>query len=415
MTTTRSRSWLLLPATAASVGLLLSGCVENNPSSADGGSGAIAVTSTDDSCDVATTETTSGSISFDVTNEGSQVTEFYLMADDGLQIIGEVENIAPGTSRSLTATVQPGSYKTLCKPGMIGAGVGEGTFTVTGDRVEITGDDAEQKQLAVDQYAAFVKDQVAQLLPATQTFVAAYIAGDDDAAREQFATVRTFYERIEPVAEALGDLDPRIDYREVDAVAEGLEWTGFHRIEKDLWVPPRDGTNSDGVTNAWLDWEPSTPEQRVEYGNKLVADVQELYDYVHSADFITFLDDRGIDWISNGSIGLLDEVATGKITGEEDWWSGTDLWDFAANVEGSQMAFSLVRDFAESQGDEGAALVADIDAGYADLNGRLAQFGSLDAGFVNYTELTDEDKRGLSESLNALAEPLSNLTTTILG
>ena len=415
MTTTRSRSWLLLPATAASVGLLLSGCVENNPSSSDGGSGAIAVTSTDDSCDVATTETASGSISFDVTNEGSQVTEFYLMADDGLQIIGEVENIAPGTSRSLTATVQPGSYKTLCKPGMIGAGVGEGTFTVTGDRVEITGDDAEQKQLAVDQYAAFVKDQVAQLLPATQTFVAAYIAGDDQAARDQFASTRTFYERIEPVAEALGDLDPRIDYREVDAVAEGLEWTGFHRIEKDLWVPARDGTNSDGVTNAWLNWEPSTPEQRTEFGNKLVADVQELYDYVHSADFTTFLDDRGIDWISNGSISLLDEVATGKISGEEDWWSGTDLWDFAANVEGSQMAFSLVRDFAESKGDEGTTLVTDIDAGYADLNGRLAQFGSLTTGFIDYKQLTDEDKRGLSESLNALAEPLSNLTTTILG
>lgn len=415
MTTTRSRSWLLLPATAASVGLLLSGCVENNPSSSDGGSGAIAVTSTDDSCDVATTETASGSISFDVTNEGSQVTEFYLMADDGLQIIGEVENIAPGTSRSLTATVQPGSYKTLCKPGMIGAGVGEGTFTVTGDRVEITGDDAEQKQLAVDQYAAFVKDQVAQLLPATQTFVAAYIAGDDQAARDQFASTRTFYERIEPVAEALGDLDPRIDYREVDAVAEGLEWTGFHRIEKDLWVPARDATNSDGVTNAWLNWEPSTPEQRTEFGNKLVADVQELYDYVHSADFTTFLDDRGIDWISNGSISLLDEVATGKISGEEDWWSGTDLWDFAANVEGSQMAFSLVRDFAESKGDEGTTLVTDIDAGYADLNGRLAQFGSLTTGFIDYKQLTDEDKRGLSESLNALAEPLSNLTTTILG
>lgn len=415
MTTTRSRSWLLLPATAASVGLLLSGCVENNPSSSADGGGAIAVTSTDDSCDVATTEASSGSVSFDVTNEGSQVTEFYLMADDGLQIIGEVENIAPGTSRSLTATVQPGSYKTLCKPGMIGAGVGEAAFTVTGDRVEIGGDDAEQKQLAVDQYAAFVKDQVAQLLPATQAFVAAYTSGDDQAARDRFATTRTYYERIEPVAEALGDLDPRIDYREVDAVAEGLEWTGFHRIEKDLWVPARDATNSDGVTNAWLDWEPSTPEQRAEYGDKLVADVQELYDYVHSPDFTTFLDDRGIDWISNGSIGLLDEVATGKITGEEDWWSGTDLWDFAANVEGSQMAFSLVRDFAENKGDEGAALVTDIDAGYADLNGRLARFGSLTAGFVNYKELTDEDKRGLSESINALAEPLSNLTTTILG
>ena len=67
------------------------------------------------------------------------------------------------------------------------------------------------------------------------------------------------------------------------------------------------------------------------------------------------------DWLSNGAIALLDEVAAGKITGEEDWWSGTDLWDFAANVEGSKMAFTLVRDFAASKGDDGAALVDEID------------------------------------------------------
>lgn len=84
-----------------------------------------------------------------------------------------------------------------------------------------------------------------------------------------------------PVAEALGDLDPRIDYREVDAVAEGLDWTGFHRIEKDLWVPAKDALNADGETPAWQDWAPSTTEERAEFGDLLIADVQELYDYVH--------------------------------------------------------------------------------------------------------------------------------------
>ena len=74
-----------------------------------------------------------------------------------------------------------------------------------------------------------------------------------------FPQVRAYYERIEPIAEALGDLDPRIDYREVDAVAEGLDWTGFHRIEKDLWVPAQDALNADGETPAWQDWAPSTP------------------------------------------------------------------------------------------------------------------------------------------------------------
>ena len=226
--------------------------------------------------------------------------------------------------------------------------------------------------------------------------------------------MRAYYERIEPVAESLGDLDPKIDYREVDAVAEGLDWTGFHRIEKDLWVPAQDALNADGAP-AWQDWAPSTPEERAAYGDQLVADVQELYDYVHSADFQTALDVAGHRrHLATARSRLLDEVATGKITGEEDWWSGTDLWDFAANVEGSKMAFSLVRDFAESKGDDGAALVDEIDAGYADLEAALAAHGSLADGFVNYRELTEADKRELTDLINALAEPLSQLTATVL-
>jgi iron uptake system component EfeO len=399
----------VLIGSATAMAMIAAGCVANTPAGQ-----AIAVTSTDSACEVARNTTTSGTVAFDVTNSGEQVTEFYLLGEDGLRIIGEVENIAPGASRTLTTTVQPGSYNTLCKPGMIGTGVGRAPFTVTGERVALSGPDAEVKQQAIDAYAAFVKDQVAQLVPATQGFVDLYKNGQDEEARTQFPIVRTHYERIEPVAEALGDLDPRIDYREVDAKAEGLDWTGFHRIEKDLWEPAQGALNSDGETDAWQDWQPSTSEQRAELGDTLVADVTELYDFVHSDEFTAYLNDQGVDWLSNGAIALLDEVASGKITGEEDWWSGTDLWDFAANVEGSKMAFTLVRDYAASKGDEGAQLVTQIDQGYTELETELAKFGNLEEGFVNYTELTDDDKRNLTNRINALAEPLSQLTGTIL-
>ncbi|HEY6608196.1 MAG TPA: iron uptake system protein EfeO [Candidatus Limnocylindria bacterium] len=407
MRRTRARA-----AAIASIAILafVAGCVANTPAGGD----AIAVTSTDSACDVATNTATSGVVVFDVKNDGEQVTEFYLLADDGLRIIGEVENIAPGSSRTLTTTVQPGEYQTLCKPGMIGAGIGQAGFSVSGDPVSISGPDAEQKQQAIDLYAAFVKEQVAQLVPATEGFVDLYVSGDDEAAKQQFPSIRTHYERIEPVAEALGDLDPRIDYREVDAVAEGLDWTGFHRIEKDLWEPAPGSLNSDGETDAWENWEPSTADERAEYGALLVADVTELYEYVHSDEFTDYLADQGIDWLSNGAMALLDEVAAGKITGEEDWWSGTDLWDFAANVEGSKMAFSLVRDLASAQGEDGAALVAEIDEGYAQLEQKLAEYGNLTDGFVNYRELTDDDKRALTDLINALAEPLAQLTSTVL-
>ena len=403
----------LLAATAAAslAALALSGCVAKSDVAA---SGALTVTSTDTTCDVSAATATSGTLTFDVTNSSSDVSEFYLLASDGLRIVGEVENIAPGASRSLTVVAQPGDYYTLCKPGMVGEGVGKTAFAVSGEKIAATGDDAEQKQKAVDLYAAFVKDQVEQLVPAVDTFVAAYESDDDEAARAQFPTTRAFYERIEPVAESLGDLDPRIDYREVDAVAEGLDWTGFHRIEKDLWVPAQDALNSDGVTPAWQNWQPSTTAERAAYGDQLIADVAELNDYVHSDAFTQALDAQGIAGVSNGAIGLLDEVATGKISGEEDWWSGTDLYDFAANVEGSKMAFSLVQDFATSSGTEGASLVQKIQTGYDDLDASLAKHGSLTTGFVNYSQLTEADKREFTDLINALAEPLSKLTSTLL-
>jgi iron uptake system component EfeO len=391
--------------------LVLAGCVAKSEVAASDG---LTVNATDTACEVSSTAATSGTLAFDVTNAGTDVTEFYLLAEDGLRIIGEAENIAPGASRTLTVVAQPGEYVTVCKPGMIGEGVGRTAFTVSGEAVAIDGPDAEQKQQAVDLYAAFVKDQVSQLVPRVEDFVAAYESGADDAARTAFPQVRAYYERIEPVAEALGELDPRIDYREVDAVAEGLDWTGFHRIEKDLWIPAQDALNADGETPAWQDWTPSTPEERAAFGAQLIADVSELYDYVHSADFQAALDAQGVAGLSNGAIALLDEVATGKISGEEDWWSGTDLWDFAANVEGSKMAFSLARDFAATKGEEGAALVEEIDAGYAALEASLAAHGSLAEGFVLYAELTDADKREFTDLINALAEPLSQLTVTVL-
>ncbi|GAB3145542.1 peptidase M75 family protein [Microbacterium neimengense] len=391
--------------------LVLAGCVAKADVAA---SDALAVTASDSACDLPTATATSGTLAFDVTNTGSEVSEFYLLAEDGLRIVGEVENIAPGASRTLTVVAQPGNYFTLCKPGMVGDGVGRAGFTVTGDTVAASGDDAEQKQQAVSLYAAFVKDQVEQLVPAVAAFTAAYASGDDETARTSFPQVRSFYERIEPVAESLGDLDPKIDYREVDAVAEGLDWTGFHRIEKDLWVPAQDALNADGATPAWQDWTPSTPEQRAEHAAQLVADVAQLNDYVHSDEFVSALDAQGIAGISNGAIALLDEVANGKISGEEDWWSGTDLYDFAANVEGSKMAYSLVRDFAESKGADGQKLVTAIDKGYADLEAQLATYGSADTSFVAYSTLTEADKRTLTDLINALAEPLSRLTVTVL-
>ncbi len=76
----------------------------------------IAVTATDTTCDVAKTALTPGTYKFAVKNNGKQETEAYVYTKAGKKV-EEVEHIAPGTSRSLTATLTSGSYEVACKPG----------------------------------------------------------------------------------------------------------------------------------------------------------------------------------------------------------------------------------------------------------------------------------------------------------
>lgn len=191
----------------------------------------------DDACDVSATTAEAGPVTFSLTNGGSDVNEFEILADDKLRIVGEKENVTPGQSVSYVAQLEPGTYYTACKFQQVGAPVGLSEFTVTGEATAQSADQKAATEAAVTNYVSYVKSQVGELLPAVTEFAQAYESGDDEKARSLFASTRVFYERIEPTAEAFGDLDPRIDYREVDAVAEGLDWTGFHRIEKDLWVP----------------------------------------------------------------------------------------------------------------------------------------------------------------------------------
>ena len=390
---------LMLPAIAA---LLLAGCVPNAP--VDAHVTAVAVESTDDECRVDTDTVASGPVTFTVTNSGGSVTEFYLLGDDGLSIVSEVENIAPGSSRTLTVVAQPGDYFTVCKPGMIGEGIGKAPFTVTGDAVAV--DDDEAFAAAVASYTAYVQDQTAQLLPRVQEFVDAYKAGDDATARALFPIARINYERIEPTAGSFGDLDPRIDYRKPGAEAEGLEFTGFHRIEMDLWLDAAIA-NYPGETLLPLD-----PAGRAELGDRLVTDVRALYDAVRSPDFVLTVAD-----ITNGAIGLLDEIAApdGKLPGEENEFAHTDLYDFFANVEGAEVAYLSVRDIALAKGEAGEALVAELDAQFAAMKDLLAGYGDYESGFVSYDTVDQGARNELGAALNALSEPLAALTFAVLG
>ena len=117
-----------LPALALAASLVLGAACTKSDSKSD--AGAIKVRSTDDACELSSAKAPSGNVVFEVTNGGSQATEFYVLAGDGKRVLGEVENIGPGLSRKLAIEAEPGSYYAACKPGMVGDGI-RSTFTVT--------------------------------------------------------------------------------------------------------------------------------------------------------------------------------------------------------------------------------------------------------------------------------------------
>ena len=129
-------------------------CTENNGESNEG---AVKVRSTANACEVSAKEAPSGHVVFEVTNDGSEVTEFYLLGDDGLRIVGEIENIGPGITRNLVVEAAPGNYFTVCKPGMVGDGI-RAPFTVTDSGAQVaTGGVAQLIATATDQYRLYVR------------------------------------------------------------------------------------------------------------------------------------------------------------------------------------------------------------------------------------------------------------------
>jgi iron uptake system component EfeO len=372
----RDHRLVLLPALALSV--LTAAC----GGTGDGGSSAAAdtipVAASDDACDVEATELAAGTHEFEVTNSGTKVTEFYVYAE-GDRVMAEVENIAPGLTRPLLAELPAGDYETVCKPGMVGDGI-RNPLTVTGKAAQLS-DDESLAQAGTD-YQRYVQSQTTALLDQTTAFVGAVKAGDVEAAKKLFPVARTYWERIEPVAEVFGDLDPRIDGREGDQ-AEGEDFTGFHRIEKALWQA---GDVSDMGP----------------YADQLQADVEEI---------VARADDTTLEplQLANGAKALLDEVATGKITGEEDRYSHTDLWDFAANLEGSQAAVQALRPYLDEADPE---LVAEIDERFASTEAELEQYREGD-GWMLHDQLSEEQLKGLSDSITALTASVSQVAAVV--
>ncbi|OLN22511.1 Efem/EfeO family lipoprotein [Domibacillus antri] len=228
-----------------------------------------------------------------------------------------------------------------------------------------------------NEYRDYAIGEISLFVTETEKFAEAVKVGDIELAKELYAPARAHYERAEPIAEAFGDLDPKIDAREGDIPA--AEWGGYHRIEKGLWI--------DGTTEGYE-----------EYAQQLIDDTKLLRAKVETVDVTP-------DMLVTGAVDLLNEVSTSKVKGEEDRYSHTDLYDFAANVEGAEKIFRLLQGDLEKK-DE--ALAAEISVRFADVYTLLNKHKKGD-GYTLYNNLSETDVKELSQSIDALAEPLSQL------
>ncbi|MCI2876249.1 iron uptake system protein EfeO [Staphylococcus hominis] len=237
-------------------------------------------------------------------------------------------------------------------------------------------------QKAANEYRKYTNEQLDQFLKGTEEFVSAIKADDIEKAKSLYPKVRMYYERSEPVAEAFGDLDPKIDARLADMKEEKKEnkWTGYHKIEKSLYQ------------------KNTIDEMTKQDADQLLKDAKELDAKVDTLDITPKL-------MLQGSVDLLNEVSTSKITGEEEIYSHTDLYDFKANIEGAQKIYELFKPELEKKDKKLSSTIKD---NFNKVNQLLDKYKNND-GYKDYSAVTKEDRKALSDAVNSLGEPLSKM------
>jgi iron uptake system component EfeO len=337
----------------------------------------VKVTVNDKQCEPMTITVNSGKTQFIIQNHSQKALEWEILK--GVMVVEERENIAPGFSQKMTANLQPGEYDMTC--GLLTNP--KGKLIVKG---EATADAAKGEALlslgeAITAYKAYVTKETADLVTGTKAFTDAVKAGDIEKAKSLYAPTRQHYERIEPIAELFSDLDGSIDAREDDYEQKAADpkFTGFHRLEKALF-----GDNS--------------TKGMEKYAEQLNTDVLDLQKRISELAFPP-------SKVVGGAAGLIEEVAASKISGEEDRYSHTDLWDFQANVEGAQKIVDLLRPQLQKDNSE---LLAKVDANFKKVNTILEKYRTKD-GYETYDKLTDADRNALKGPITTLAEDLAQL------
>jgi iron uptake system component EfeO len=236
----------------------------------------------------------------------------------------------------------------------------------------------------VTQYTQYVRHQGDQIVEDAKVLTDAVRAGDLDAAKAAYAPSRQAWERIEPIAGLVEEIDGKVDARVDDFESvDDPEFTGWHRIEHLLF-------------------EKGDVAAAVPFADQLDRDLTTLDQELGKLEIPPVT-------MAVGAAELIEEVSGGKITGEEDRYSGTDLWDFAANVEGSEKAYGFLAPALRKKDDD---LAKRIETGFADVKASLEPYRDGD-GWKPFSALTPDDTIRMKTELADLSEQLSQVAGTL--
>lgn len=323
-----------------------------------------------------------GKRSFEIVNVSERPIEWEIL--DGVMVVAERENIAPGFKQTLTVQLAPGDYEITC-----------GLLSNPRGNLHVT--DSEEARAAaaavnirtflgpLSEYKVYLVQQSTAAVAAAEALSAAIEAGDLDQARALWKEARVPYKRTEPLAYRFSDLenaiDPVADY--LEKREDDSRFIGFHRIEFGLFA------------------EDSTTEL-TPIAARLVSDMGALRDRLGK----TKLDPALLLAVPGDMAG---QLAQGRILSGENNYAGTDLADFAANLEGISKITVLLQGVLRPVDPQ---LATEIGRRLEAVQTALSALEGED-GFPLYANVDEATRQDLSEKFRELADALGQLDAVI--
>ncbi|MBL7227644.1 MAG: iron uptake system protein EfeO [Pseudomonas sp.] len=321
-----------------------------------------------------------GRASFRIINRSDRAVEWEIL--DGVLVVEERENIAPGLSQVINANLLPGDYAITC--GLLSNP--RGTLHVTPTAESDAQAKAKPSMVAfigpLSEFRVYLSSQGGALIKAVSALEQAIAAGDLAQAQALYLPAREAYQRLAPAAQRLAELDNAINARAdyFESREQDPAFSGFHRLEYGLF-------------------EQHTLGDLTPIAQRLLADVTTLKQQLLAQS----LPPEQLVSILVRNLNSLADVRAAS--GEEERYSHLDLNGFAANLTVTRKVVDLMRPLLTKSA---ADLLPGIDSA---INAFAAQLDDLqvDGHYRSYNRVTAAQRQLIADKAKALAAALDGI------